>query len=119
MSDLFDPEKADMSKITGGKDLYVSAVIHKAFIEVLHIYISSLKSFCPPQKFPRLLKQYWSHFKVNETGTEAAAATSVAIKKCRKSSCVRFNADHPFLFVMCARTADRLVIMFLGRFIGN
>ena len=34
MTHMFDKEKADFSKMTGEKDLFVSAVLHKAFIEV-------------------------------------------------------------------------------------
>ncbi len=35
MADMFDDEKADFTKMTGSRDLNVSAVIHKAFIEVV------------------------------------------------------------------------------------
>lgn len=62
---------ADFSGISGARDLVISAVIHKAFVEV------------------------------NEEGTEAAAATgavvgitSVAPPK------PKFRADHPFLFAI-------------------
>ena len=34
MPDLFDSTNADLSNITGDKSLHVSAVIHKAFVEV-------------------------------------------------------------------------------------
>ncbi len=34
MPDLFDAKKADLSNMTGDKSLCVSAIIHKAFVEV-------------------------------------------------------------------------------------
>ncbi|XP_007933562.1 serpin B6-like [Orycteropus afer afer] len=50
---------------------------------------------------------------VNEKGTKAAAVTAVvAVAKCA-STTLRFNADHPFLFIQHNRTKS---IMFCGRF---
>ncbi len=67
----FDAGRADFSGMTGSKDLYISAVIHKAFVDV------------------------------NEEGTEAAAATAVVmtLRSAPRPSPV-FRADHPFLFLI-------------------
>ena len=81
-SDMFDPGRADFSGITAGPEaVFVSEVVHKAFVEV------------------------------NETGTEAAAATAgVANIFCLPPS---FIANHPFLFLI--RHNESGAILFLGR----
>jgi len=71
MADAFDPAKADFSGMTGTKDLFISAVVHKAFVDV------------------------------NEEGTEAAAATAVVARMTAVAEPPpEFRADHPFLFLI-------------------
>ncbi|MCK4980282.1 MAG: serpin family protein, partial [Candidatus Delongbacteria bacterium] len=69
MKDAFK-KGADFSKMTGTKELYISAIIHKTFIEV------------------------------DEKGTEAAAATAVVMrmKGAPPKLCPEFKADHPFFY---------------------
>ncbi len=68
MGDAFS-EQADFSGMNGNKELFLSAVVHKAFVEV------------------------------NEEGTEAAAATGVVMTlKAMPMPPVVFRADHPFVF---------------------
>ncbi|KAF3815268.1 hypothetical protein GH733_016650 [Mirounga leonina] len=68
MTDAFEQAKADFSGMSSRKDLYLSKVVHKAFVEV------------------------------NEEGTEAAAATAaIMMLRCARIM-PRFCADHPFLF---------------------
>lgn len=71
MPSAFSKDKADFSAMTGTRDLFISAVIHKAFVEV------------------------------NEEGTEAAAATGVVmgITSIIPPRAV-FRADHPFIFAL-------------------
>jgi serpin B len=85
MKDAFT-EKADFSGMDGTKGLYISAVIHKAFVEV------------------------------NEAGTEAAAATAVVISlKCAAPmlKIQEFRADHPFIFMITDNKSGS--ILFMGR----
>jgi serpin B len=85
MTDAFC-DRADFSGIDGKKDLFISAVIHKAFVDV------------------------------SEEGTEAAAATAVAIgvtSIARPAPVPEFRADHPFMFLI--RHVPSGTILFLGR----
>jgi serpin B len=71
MQDAFDASRADFSGMTGTKDLFISAVVHKAFVDV------------------------------NEEGTEAAAATAVVMTlSAMPEPPPVFRADHPFLFLI-------------------
>ncbi|XP_037365593.1 serpin B11 isoform X2 [Talpa occidentalis] len=68
MTDVFSQIKADLSGISPGKGLYLSKVIHKAYVDV------------------------------NEEGTEAAAATGENVVVKRLPIRAQFMANHPFLF---------------------
>jgi serpin B len=85
MTNAFVPDVADFSGINGKRDLFISAVIHKAYVEV------------------------------NEEGTEAAAATGVVMKltSAGPTQTPVFRADHPFLFVI--RDNHSGSILFIGR----
>ena len=61
---------ADFSGINGRRDLYVSAVVHRAFVDV------------------------------NEEGTEAAAATGIVVTSLAVQVARYFTVDHPFLFLI-------------------
>jgi serpin B len=83
MKSAFDKYTADFSGINSREELYISYVFHKAFINV------------------------------DETGTEAAAATAVVVDATAMEIPLEFRADHPFLFlIMDKRTG---AILFMGR----
>jgi serpin B len=87
MTDAFKLGKADFSGMDGSRDLFVSAVLHKAFVDV------------------------------NEEGTEAAAATGVVMGRGRGDSQppppIMFRADHPFVFLIQEKQNGG--ILFMGR----
>lgn len=75
---------ADFSGINGIKELFISNVLHKAFIEV------------------------------NEEGTEAAAATAVIMERLvngGSSSRVTFDCDHPFMFIIYHKQSNTILFM--------
>ncbi len=81
MRDAFS-HNADFSAMTGNKDLRISAILHKAFIEV------------------------------NEQGTEAAAATAIVMRATSIAvKPMQFIADHPFLFMIRQNSSGSILFM--------
>ena len=74
---------ADFSGMDGTQDLFISAVIHQAYV------------------------------KVDEKGTEAAAATAVVMDKMAAMPSNVFRADHPFIFIIQEKETGN--ILFMGR----
>jgi len=89
LQSAFDAGVADFSAITGDKSFSISAAIHKAYIDV------------------------------DESGTEAAAATAVVMTATAMAPRypppppIVFNADHPFLFLIRDNASG--AILFMGR----
>lgn len=75
--------QADFSGMDGTRNLSIQTVIHQAFVEV------------------------------NEEGTEAAAATGVAVGLTSMPQISTFRADRPFLFAI--QDTEEGTILFLGR----
>ncbi len=82
MPDAFSLPPADFSGITGDKSLFISNVIHKAFVAV------------------------------DEEGTEAAAATGVGMQLTSiPSPPVVFRADRPFIFLVRDNRSGSILFM--------
>jgi serpin B len=78
----FMGEKADFSGMCGTRDLFISKVQHKAFVDV------------------------------NEEGTEAAAATGVVMEFISAVEYpFNFNADHPFVFLIREKRFGSILFM--------
>ena len=83
MADAFDTSKADFSGMDGQRDLFISQVVHKAFVNV------------------------------DEKGTEAAAATGVAVGATAIQYPTVVKVDRPFLFFIYEQKSG--TILFTGR----
>lgn len=85
MPDAFDENRADFSGMTGGRDVYIDDVIHKAFVTV------------------------------DEKGTEAAAATAAVIapSSIEPTEPITLVIDRPFVFVIRDKPSGQ--ILFIGR----
>jgi serine protease inhibitor len=82
MTAAFNSQNADFSGMDGKKDLYLSAVLHQAFVDV------------------------------NEEGTKAAAATGVIeTVKSDRGFLMTFRADHPFVFLIGDDTTGSILFM--------
>jgi len=77
-------DKADFSGMDGTNSLHIQRVVHQGLVEV------------------------------NEEGTEAAAATGVAMGlKSMPMAAPKFLADHPFIFLIQERETGKII--FMGR----
>jgi serpin B len=82
MRRAFIPGGADFTGMSGsGKKLFISAVVHKAFVDV------------------------------NEEGTEAAAATAVVFPGLSARITPVFRADHPFVFLIRDNRSGSVLFM--------
>jgi serpin B len=82
MKRAFNSKEADFSGMTSATPLFISKVLHKAFVDV------------------------------NEAGTEAAAATAVVMTKgAAPAKVVEFVADHPFLFLIRENATGCILFM--------
>ncbi|MEM2868625.1 MAG: serpin family protein [Candidatus Bathyarchaeia archaeon] len=79
-------EAADFSGMTGRRDLFISEVIHQAYV------------------------------KVDEKGTEAAAATAVVMRLTAILETKVFRANRPFIFIIRERETGN--ILFMGRVVN-
>lgn len=81
VTSMFTSGQANLLKISSANDLFVSAIVHKAVVEV------------------------------NEEGSEAAAVTGVAVSTRSMPMYDRFLADHPFLFAIVDKTSRSLLFL--------
>jgi len=87
MEDAFSQQDADFSGMTEKPELYISEVVHEAFVSV------------------------------DEAGTEAAAATAVVmtLRSAAPMDPVEMRIDHPFLFFI--RDVETGTVLFVGRLV--
>ena len=81
MNAAFDPNEADFSGINGARDLYISAVVHQATLDV------------------------------DEQGTEAAAATAVMAMTGAPPKQIVFRADRPFVLLIQDRSTGAVLFL--------
>jgi len=88
IKDAFSSGNADFSGMNGDRDLFIGDVIHQAYV------------------------------KVDEKGTEAAAATAIVMKATAvgPEHQIIFKADHEFIFLIKEKSTDQ--ILFMGKVVN-
>ncbi len=82
MPDAFDPQRADFSGMTGGRDLFIENVVHKAFVAV------------------------------DEKGTEAAAASAVIMAPASAMlQNANLTIDRPFIFIIRDTSSKQILFI--------
>jgi serpin B len=81
MGIAFSPGAADLSGMSGGHDLYIQDVIHKAFVSV------------------------------DEAGTEAAAATAVIVGTTSLPPSAEMTIDSPFIFAIRDNATGSIIFL--------
>ena len=81
MPTAFIPDTADFSGMNGNRELFISHVIHQAYVDV------------------------------NEEGTEAAAATGITMELSAVPPENPFVADHPFIFLIVDKETGGILFM--------
>ena len=81
MTNAFSPGSADFSGMTGRRELYISDVVHKVFMEV------------------------------NEEGSEAAGATAVIMERYSINIPLIFRANRPFIFYIRERSTGSVLFL--------
>ncbi|XP_031802054.1 serpin B6-like isoform X1 [Sarcophilus harrisii] len=81
ISDAFDGSKADFTGMSARNDLYLSKVVHKAYVEV------------------------------NEEGTEAVGASAAVMSNRCARFTLQFIVDHPFLFLIRDKSSKNILFL--------
>ncbi|XP_040287807.1 leukocyte elastase inhibitor-like [Bufo bufo] len=81
LGDLFNADKADLTGISKKGNIYISKIVHKAFV------------------------------KINEEGTEATAATAAVVTIRSRPVAEKYQFDHPFVFFIRDNKSGAIIFL--------